>query len=190
MDKSKVIWGSICLALAVLLAVLTVVLPEGKISFMIDGKNVPIAPVIILGVIGLLLLLTARTGEKPKVKPEIILDKNKATLNKRLEMVGWGFFLIMLGGFSLVPDETIPKGTWSIGVGVIMLSLNVTRYFNKIKMSGFTTALGIICLISGITQLMGVHALEGAILIIILGAYLLIKPTFDKQQVFGKAEES
>ena len=96
----------------------------------------------------------------------------------------------MLGGFSLVPDETILKGTWSIGVSMIMLGLNFTRYFNKIKMSGFTTALGIICLISGITQLMGVHALEGAILIIILGAYLLLKPTFDKQQVFSKAEES
>jgi len=31
--------------------------------------------------------------------------------------------------------------------------------------------------------------LEGAILLIILGAYIIIKPWFDKRQLFGKAEQ-
>jgi drug/metabolite transporter (DMT)-like permease len=86
--------------------------------------------------------------------------------------------------------ELVPKGLWSIGVGVIMLGLNITRYFNKIKMSGFTTFLGIVSLLSGITQLMGIHNLDAAILLIVIGAYLIIKPWFDKRQLFGKAEES
>ncbi len=119
-----------------------------------------------------------------------VQNSEKAALNKRLEGIGWGLFLIMLGGFGLVPDETIPKGLWSIGVGVIMLGLNVTRYFYKIKMSGFTTVLGIIAVISGVLELMGMNDLSGAIFLIILGSYLLIKPWFDKRQLFGKAEES
>ena len=114
----------------------------------------------------------------------------KKVLNKRLESIGWGCFLIMLGGFALVPEAVVPKGLWSIGVGVIMLGLNIARYFSKIKMSGFTTFLGVIALISGVMQLLGVHSFEGAILLIILGAYLLVKPWFDRRQLFGKAEYS
>ena len=114
----------------------------------------------------------------------------KAILNKRLETIGWGLLLVMLGGFALVPQALVPKGLWSIGVGVIMLGLNLTRYYFKIKMSGFTTFLGIISLLSGVTQLLGMHSLDAAILLIVLGAYLIVKPWFDKRQLFGKAEDS
>ncbi len=114
---------------------------------------------------------------------------DKTALNKRLETLAWGLFLIMLGGFMFIPDTTISKGVWSIGVGLIMLGLNVARYFNKIRMSGFTTVLGIISVVAGVLQLVGFKSLEGAILLIILGAYLLLKPWFDKRQLFGKAEQ-
>jgi hypothetical protein len=118
------------------------------------------------------------------------LALSKAALNKRLETIAWGLFLIMLGGFMYVPDTTISKGIWSIGVGLIMLGLNVVRYTYKIKMSGFTTVLGILSLVAGALQLVGVMALEGAVLLIILGAYLLLKPWFEERKLFGKAEES
>jgi len=104
--------------------------------------------------------------------------------------VAWGLFLIMLGGFALVPDNTIPKGVWSLGVGLIMLGLNAARYYYKLKMSGFTTVLGILSLIGGIAELVGITSLDGALLLIILGAYLILKPWFDKRKVFGKAEEA
>jgi hypothetical protein len=125
-----------------------------------------------------------------ETQPENVQANEKAVLNKRLEGIGWGLFLIMLGGFGLVPNEVIPKGLWSIGVGVIMLGLNVTRYLLHIKTSGFTTFLGILALISGALQLFGMRTLEGAIFLIILGLYLLVRPWFDKQRLFGKAEES
>ena len=68
----------------------------------------------------------------------------------------------MLGGFALVPDNTIPKGAWSIGIGVIMLGLNTARYFKKIKMSGFTTVLGILALLGGIAELLGITSLDAS----------------------------
>jgi hypothetical protein len=121
---------------------------------------------------------------------EIVTNPDQAAaMNKRLESVAWGLFLIMAGGFALVPDEIVPQGSWSIGIGVIMLGLNVARYFYRIKLSGFTTFLGIIAIISGVLELMGMNSLEGAIFLIILGAYLLVKPWFDRNQIFGKVEK-
>jgi len=191
MNKSRLVWGIICLALAALLAVLNVVLPADKLMFMVDDTNMPWVPPVVLGILGIVLLSTAGRGEQATAQaaqPRIV-DEEKAALNKRLETMGWGCFLIMLGGFMFVPHTVIAKGVWSIGVGVIMLGLNVARYFYKIKMSGFTTFLGVISLVSGVLQLLGLHTLEGAILLIVLGAYLIVKPWFDKRQLFGKAEE-
>lgn len=125
--------------------------------------------------------------EQPIVQTNV--NSEKAGLNKRLETTAWGLFLIMLGGFLFLPKDQVPDGLWSIGVGFIMLGLNAARYLNKIRMSGFTTVLGILSVIGGIVQLFGVKNLEGAFLLIILGAYLLVKPWFDKRKLFGKAEE-
>jgi hypothetical protein len=122
-------------------------------------------------------------------QPQKVQGDDNAALNKRLEGIGWGLFLIMLGGFALVSHDLVPKGLWSIGVGVIMLGLNAARYLLHIKLSGFTTVLGIIALISGGLELLGRNNLGGAILLIVLGLYLLVKPWFDKQRLFGKAEE-
>ncbi len=191
MNKGRLIGGAISLAAALLLAVLFVALPEGSVTFMINGTNMPFVPVIVLGILGVWLLIQAReTGEEDVTRTARVIQPEKARLNKRLETIGWGLFFIMLGGFAFVPHELVAKGLWSIGVGVIMLGLNITRYFNKIKMSGFTTFLGVISLLSGVTQLLGMHNLDAPMLLIILGAYLIVKPWFDKRQLFGKAEES
>ena len=121
---------------------------------------------------------------------QAVPDPEKVALNKRLETFGWGFFLILLGGFMFIPDTTISKGVWSIAIGLIFLGLNAARYFNGIRMSGFTTFLGILSLIGGIVQLLGWKSLDGAFFLIVLGAYLILKPWFDSHQLFGKAEAS
>ncbi len=121
---------------------------------------------------------------------QAIKNESKAVLNKRLETAAWGLFLIMLGGFMFVPETMLKKGIWSIGVGGIMLGLNAVRYYYKIRMSGFTTVLGILSVVAGILQVLGIMAFEGAFLLIILGAYLILKPWFDQHKLFGKAEES
>ena len=192
MNKSRLIWGIICLALAVLLAVLNVVLPEGKMMFMVDDTNMPWVPPVVLGILGIVLLATAvkREPETAQAAQPRIVDEEKAALNKRLETMGWGCFLILLGGFMFVPEEIVKGGWWSIGVGLIMLGLNAARYFNGLRMSGFTTFLGIISVIGGVLDLVGLEGIDGAILLIALGGYLMLKPWFDKRQLFGKAEES
>jgi len=131
---------------------------------------------------------TSNPGEEKTNKANI--DPQKAALNKNLETAAWGCFLIMLGGFFFVPDSLVKGGVWSIGVGLILLGLNAVRYFNGIRMSGFTTFLGIISIIGGGLELAGVKGINGAVFLIVLGSYLVFKPYFEKQKLFGKAEEN
>lgn len=197
MNVGRLIGGIICLALAGLLGVLNVVLPPDRMMFTVGDANMPFIPPIILGVVGVVLVISAISGRgagsqdiPEDTEPAPIIDEDKAALNKRLEAIGWGLFLVMLGGLILVPDEVVPDGLWSIGVGAIMLGLNGARYYFGIKMSGFTTLLGILALFGGIAQLLWLQDIGGALLLIVLGAYLLLKQWFEKHQLFGKAEES
>jgi uncharacterized integral membrane protein len=195
MNVGRLVGGLICLAIAALLAILNSTLPENELMFMVGDQNMPLLPVAILGVVGVILLATVGLGKQDRADaaaaaPAAPPDEAKIALNKRLEAIGWGCFLIMLGGFSFVPARIVPKGLWSIGIGLIMLGLNGARYAYGIRMSGFTTVLGILSLVSGATQLMGLNSIEGPVLLIILGAYLIVKPWIEKRQLFGEAEQS
>ena len=192
MNKPKLIWGVICLVIAGGLTVANLALPPENLMFQVGDINMPWIPPVALGIVGIILLATMNQPEEKKAeaKEGVVIDPEKAALNKRLETVAWGAFLVMLGGFMFVPDEIIKGGWWSIGVGLIFLALNAARYFNGLRMSGFTTFLGLLSIVGGIAQLFGWEAMEGAFLFIIIGAALILKPWFDKRQMFGKAEES
>ncbi len=196
MKKLYLFLGILSLLVAAGLLYANLTLPPESLMLMIGDQNMPWLGPIIFAVVGVGLLVIAwyaRRSEEAAAqqpKPEMVVDPEKAALNKRLETVFWGLFLIMLGGWWLIPDEVAPKGLWSIAVGLLFLGLNAARYFNKIKMSGFTTFLGILSLLGGIIELAGLVDLNGALLLLILGAYLILKPWFDKQGLFGKAEES
>jgi len=193
MNKANLIWGIICLVVAGGLAVANLTLPPEDLVFQIGDRNMPWIPPIVLAVIGIILLANVNQKGEEKMteqtKVEKTIDPEKAAMNKRFESIGWGFFFIMLGGFMFIPDSMVEKGLWSIGIGLIFLGLNAARYFNGIRMSGFTTFLGILSLVGGIVQLLGWKSMDGAFFLII-GAYLILKPYFDKHQLFGKAEQS
>jgi hypothetical protein len=193
MNKSKLIWGIICLLIAGGLSVVNIVLPPEKLMFQVGDFNMPWVPPVVLGIVGIILLATAGSNEEKAAEEsskEVSIDPAKAALNKRLESIAWGLFLVMLGGFMFVPKEIVKGGWWSVGVGLIMLGLNAARYFNGLRMSGFTTFLGLLSIVGGALTLAGLEGADGAILLIILGGYLILKPWFEKRQLFGKAEQS
>jgi hypothetical protein len=100
-------------------------------------------------------------------------DASKNDLNRRLETVGWGLFLIMLGGFALLKD--VPEGTWLIGAGLIMLGLNAVRLLAGIRASWFTLILGTIALFSGIGSVYGIEIPVGPLLIILIGLAIVVR---------------
>ena len=107
-----------------------------------------------------------------------IPDSEKRALNQRFEAIGWALFLIMLGGIGLVPNDVVPEGTWLIGVGLIMLGLNLARYLSNIPMSMSTLFLGSLVLIGGIGSVFGLELPIFSIALILLGLSALSKAFF------------
>jgi hypothetical protein len=105
----------------------------------------------------------------------------KEDLNKRLENVSWGLFLIMLGGIWLVPDRFVPEGSWLIGAGFILIGLNIVRYLKQIPMSNFSLLLGGAALLIGISDFFQVDLPFFPILMIVIGAKLIIQPLVEKR---------
>ena len=116
------------------------------------------------------------SSQESQLKYDHKTDKQR--LNERLETIGWALFLIMIGGIGLVPKEQVNGGVWLVGVGLIMLGLNVARYMNGIKTSSGTIVLGALALISGIGNLLGLDLPVLAILLILIGANLLLRQLF------------
>ena len=194
MKKLNLYLGILCLVIASALAVANLTLPPESIMFNLGGGNMPWAPPIIFAVIGIILIATSKKGETEMTeqtpKPAPVVDPEKAALNKRLETAFWGLFLIMLGGQFLLKNVNLPEGIWDVGIGLIFLGLNAARYFNGLRMSGFTTFLGVLAVVGGLAQMIFKFDLGGALLLIVLGAYLILKPWFDQRGLFGKAEHS
>ena len=86
-----------------------------------------------------------------RTRKELIMNDIK-TLNKRYEAVAWGAMFILLGGLSLIPGEQ--NDVFVLGIGVILLGLNLARYLSKIPMNGVTIALGIMAFLLGMVALL------------------------------------
>ena len=105
------------------------------------------------------------------------------SLGQRLDAIGWGLFLLMLGGLWLVPEEWgVPEGTWLIGAGVIVLGLTLVRYLNGLQVSGFWLFLGALALGSGLASVLGLDLPVFPILLVIAGAAILARPLFDRMR--------
>jgi drug/metabolite transporter (DMT)-like permease len=107
----------------------------------------------------------------------------KVVLSKRLEDFGWAVLLIVIGTIWLVPEKLMPKGSWLIAAGIIMLGLNAIRYFNGIKMVGFSLVAGMLALLAGFGEFFGLTLPLFAIALIVIGLVMLIKPLLEKNSI-------
>ncbi len=110
-------------------------------------------------------------------------DAQKEDLGRQLDTIGWGLFLLMLGGLWLVPKEWgVPEGTWLIGAGLIVLGLSGVRYLNGLKVSGFWLFLGALGLGTGLASVLGLDLPVFPVLLVIAGAAILLKPVIDRMR--------
>jgi hypothetical protein len=104
-------------------------------------------------------------------------------VNRRLEEVAWGVFLIMIGVLWLLPGKVVPDQTWLVGGGVIILGLNAARYFKGVGVSAFTTVLGATAVAAGVAGMYGIDVPVLALLPIFIGAQIIVRPLLRRLSV-------
>ena len=78
---------------------------------------------------------------------------NPQISNRSLDTLAWGAFFIWWGVTELF--GSLPEGVGAIGVGLILLGLNLIRSMKGIPTNSFTTILGILALVLGGLELAG-----------------------------------
>ena len=92
-------------------------------------------------------------------------------IRNRYVTIGWALFLILLGIIWLFPE--IPEGSFFIGVGVILLGLNLVKYLIGKEISQTSIFLGLIALIIGFKRLGQWDVPIFPLLVILLGFFIL-----------------
>ena len=72
---------------------------------------------------------------------------NTITRNRSYEAIAWGALFILWGFTEMF--KFLPDGTGAIGIGVILIGLNVARALTGHPTSGFTITFGILALLLG-----------------------------------------
>lgn len=101
-------------------------------------------------------------------------------LERRFNDIGWGLLLMLTGAVWLLPPANVPSGAWLFGVAVILLAVNLARYFKHIAVSGFSVALGVAALVAAVSQVWRTDPPLVAIFLLIIGASLVVKPLLTK----------
>ena len=77
--------------------------------------------------------------------------ENTRKSNIDFSAIAWGAFFILWGITEMF--KSLPDGTGTLGIGVILLGLNLARLWKGQPISGFTTTLGVLALLLGALQL-------------------------------------
>jgi hypothetical protein len=98
-------------------------------------------------------------------------------LNRNFEAIAWGALFIWWGITEFF--TTLPDGTGLIGIGLILIGVNVARSLNSLPISRFSPTLGTLALVWGGLELFGAllslpfELPVFPILLIVLGAIIL-----------------
>ena len=65
--------------------------------------------------------------------------------------IAWGALFLLWGITEMFPS--LPEGTSAVGIGIILLGLNLVRFWKKQPTSRFTITLGALALLLGALQL-------------------------------------
>jgi hypothetical protein len=71
--------------------------------------------------------------------------------NTDFSTIAWAAFFILWGLTEMFP--TLPQGLGTIGIGIILVGLNLVRFWKKQPISRFTATLGALALLLGALQL-------------------------------------
>lgn len=101
-------------------------------------------------------------------------------LDRLLDEIGWGVFLLMTGLLWLVP-RVVPSGTWLVGTGILLLVLNAVRSAKGLAIHTFTLVLGLLALAGGLADMANVTIPFFALALVAFGVLLIARPMMKRR---------
>lgn len=101
---------------------------------------------------------------------------DRKQLGERLDEVGWALLFLMSGAILAVPGIPHPWAAWFIGVGAILVGLNLVRYATGLRVHIVTTGCGAIAMAAGVGAYFGIDIPILALILVLIGAVILVGP--------------
>lgn len=101
---------------------------------------------------------------------------DRKRLSVRLDKVGWALLFLMSGAILAVPGIPHPWAAWFIGVGAILVGLNLVRYASGLRLHILTTGCGAIAMAAGVGAYLGIEIPILALVLVLIGAVILVEP--------------
>ena len=114
-------------------------------------------------------------------------------LNQHYETITWGALFLWVGVRDLLPG--LPVGTGLLGIGLILLSLNLVRHLSHIPLNRVSTAIGGVAVLIGVAEIF--RAWQGiqvelplfSVLLVMIGAGFLAQSLTGSKIGVGRSNE-
>ncbi len=93
-----------------------------------------------------------------------------------MDEVGWALLFLMSGAILVVPGLPHPWAAWFIGVGAILVGLNLVRYATGLRVHILTSGCGVIAMAAGVGAYVGIEIPILALVLVLIGAVILLGP--------------
>ena len=101
---------------------------------------------------------------------------DRRQMGERLDEVGWALLFLMSGAILALPGIPHPWAAWFIGVGAILVGLNLVRYATGLRVHIVTTGCGAIAMAAGVGAYFGIDIPILALILVLIGAVILVGP--------------
>ncbi len=101
--------------------------------------------------------------------------EQKTMRNKVFDAVAWGTFIVLLGvgWIASIAYQVSTTVYVALGVGIILIALNLARHFSAIKISKFSLFVGLIALALSASGIVGYELPFLPTLIVLIGMFVV-----------------
>ena len=100
-----------------------------------------------------------------------------------LTSLAWGIFIILIGSLWIVAESTrLDMGLYfALGVGLILIGLNLARRSIGTKISKFSLGLGIVALLVGLSAVGGLKLPLVPTIVVVIGIFIVAEAIAKKE---------
>lgn len=102
--------------------------------------------------------------------------KERRRLSERLDEVAWALLFLMSGAMLAVPAFPHPWAGWFIGVGAVLLGVNLARYAMGLRVNLIISGCGVIAAAAGVGAYFGIEVPILALVLLLIGVVVLLGP--------------